>query len=174
MRKMKRKRILLIPFAAMAVTAIFAAGAFACTIFRGTLSMQGNASSATVKTTGNGTGMVQTVSSSIAKASKTGGSIKLWAGADAYGRKLPAKGYQVRYYNGKGYSDHTHWVTDCMAGGPGVTLGSATVTTQGKFSGQPIGFNLPASTANTSPQESAVCVSDSFADYGNMAPLTIL
>ncbi len=172
---MKKRKVLLVPFGGVALFLVVAASAWACTLFRGTFTIQGNASSTSVTATGLRTGMVQTVSSGIAQSNRSAGSVTVSAGPDRFGVKLPAGSYQVRYFNGAGYSDHTHWRNDCMAGTPGaVTLGNVTVTSRGAIVGQPLGFSLPASTPTSGGQESAVCISDSFADFGNMAPLTIL
>jgi hypothetical protein len=183
MGTMKPKKILLAAFGAIALTAVLAAGAFACTVFRGTLSLKGNASTATVKATGTGTGMTQTLTSSIAKAHQTNGSVTLTTGADAYGRKLPARNtYYVRYYNsnsdpaeGPGYTDHYHWWTDCMYGGPGKTLaGPLTIGSDGKIVGSRT-FGLGDSpNRDSGGQESAVCISDSGGAFGNQAPVTIV
>lgn len=173
-REMKRKRAVLVAFSVVALSGVFAATAFACTIFRGTFTIQGNASTASVTATGLRTGMVQTVSSGVAKASRTGGSVKVSTGADRYGVKLPAGNYQVRYFNGAAYRDHTHWQIDCMAGQAGRTLGSVAIGSAGTISGQPRTFSLGTSTRTTGGQESGVCVSNSNATYGNQAPLTIL
>lgn len=176
---MRRKKVLITAFGTMGLTAILAASAFACTVFRGTLTLQGNRSATTVKTTGLATGMSQTVSNGVAKASKSGGSIKLWAGKDQYGRALPAKTYLVRYYNSTssapGYSTHYRWQTDCMTGGPGRQIGTATVNSTGAFNGGALTFSLGNSARTDSGgQESAVCVSDSGAAFGNMAPVAIV
>ncbi|MDQ6806100.1 MAG: hypothetical protein M3065_14335, partial [Actinomycetota bacterium] len=118
-----------------------------------------------------------------AAASDTEGSITVSTGAAAfpYQGQLPAGIYQVLFYNSvaqaPGYSDHTHWSTSCMAGQPGtVTLGTVTVGSDGAIVGQPLSFDLPSNLrADTAtPQESAVCISDSAGAHGNMAPLTII
>ena len=178
---MKRKKAVLIPFGVVALTAIFAATAFACTLFRGTFTITGNASSTSVTSTGLRTGMNQMLTSGIAKATATGGSVKVSTGKDSYGVGLPARSYQVRFYNGPGYTNHTNWTVDCMAGGQGTTLGTVSVLSDGKISGQPRSFALKRNdgttgtlTKNTAPAESVVCISDSFATYGNQAPLTIM
>jgi hypothetical protein len=178
--KMTRKRAVLILLAATAVVCTVAASAFACTIFRGTFTIKGNASTASVTATGLRTGMVQTVSSGIAKANATGGSVTVSTGADQYGVKLPANSYLILFYNSTatapGYSDHTHWANDCMAGSPGaVTLGTVSVGADGRIAGQPRTFALPSALRkDTAPKESATCISNSAATYGNQAPLTIL
>jgi hypothetical protein len=171
---MKPKKAVLMTFGVLAISAAFAATAFACTIFRGTFTVLGNGSSTSVTATGLRTGMIENVTPGIAKATATGGSIKVSTGRDKYGVGLPAGSYSINYYNGAAYSDHTHWQTDCMSGDAGVKLGSGSVGSTGALSGQPLTFSLPASVKNTAPQESGVCVSNSAATYGNQAPLTIM
>lgn len=106
--------------------------------------------------------------------------------------------YNVNFYNSKyptrpGYTDHTTWNEDCMSGltSQGVVeLGEVTVDSNGNIDSATVGanggsgydstnrtanFNLPGSlTADRSPKESAVCVSDNAAYYGNQAPLTVV
>lgn len=176
---MRRKRNVLVGMCVAAIAVMVSASAFACTVFKGTLSLRGNASSATVTATGTGTGMSQTVNSTIAKAKQTAGAVTLSTGSDAYGRKLPANSYLVRYYNSTstapGYSDHYHWKTDCMTGGPGKTLTTVTIGSDGKISGQPKTIGIGDSARlDSGGQESAVCVSDSGGAFGNMAPVTIV
>lgn len=175
---MKGRRMVLVPFGTMALVMVVTASAFACTVFRGTFTMQGNASNGKVVATGTGTGMTQTVSDGVARAKAVGGAVKLWTGADAYGRTLPANTYYVRYFNSTatraGYTDHYHWSTDCMVGGPGVDLGAVQVNNRGRINGQPVQFSLPTSAPDTAPQESAVCLSDRGGAFGNQAPLTIV
>lgn len=175
---MKRKLRYFVPAGAMVLTMLLASEAFACTLFRGTFTIQGNASTGKVTATGTGTGMTQTISGGIAKATASGGNVKLWTDKDAYGRALPANTYYVRYFNSSatraGYTDHTHWWTDCMYGSSGVTLGTVQVNARGRLAKQPATFALPSSTPDVAPQESAVCISDNGGAFGNQAPLTMV
>lgn len=185
---MTRKRLFLIPLLAMAAATVAAATAFACTVFRGTFDVTGNAAgSGTVRVTGNDTGgmLLKSVSAPIAKASVNGGSVTVSTGVDPAKatNMLPARtDYQIRFYNSTaaapGFSGHnTNWVTDCMAGpgGGGTQLGPNVTVANGMISGQPVMRSLPSSLrADTSPQESAVCISDPTGGSGNQAPLTIL
>lgn len=176
---MKRKRALL-GVGVVAGMMMLASASFACTVFRGTFTVQGNASTGKVTTTGTGTGMTQSVNSGVAKATAVGGSIQIWTDRDTYGRGLPANTYYVRYYNSNstpgrvGYTDHYHWSTDCMYGSNGVQLGTVQVNSRGRIPKQPVSFGLPSSTPNVAPQESAVCISDNGGAFGNQAPLTIV
>lgn len=181
MKRKSRKRLILIPFVALAAVLAFAATAFACTIWEGTFTVAGNSSTTSVTATGTGM-MTQTVSAGIAKASATNGSITVSTGIGG-GGQLPANTtYEIRFYNSvyptaPGYTDHTHWKTDCMAGSSGTQLGSdVTVGSNGTITGQPVTRSLPTGTltADQAPAESAVCISDSTGSYGNEAPLTIL
>jgi len=177
---MNRKKPVLIAFAVAALTVSLAATAFACTVFRGTFTLKGNASATSVTATGLASGMSQMVSSGIAKAKKTGGTVTLSTGKDQYGRALPARtGYRVRYYNSTatapGYSTHTTWKTDCMVGGPGIQIGLADVGSDGKIVGQPKTYSIGNSAnLDSGGKESAVCISDSGAAFGNMAPVAIV
>lgn len=178
-QQVKAKRKLLVGTSVTAVAVMASATAFACTVFKGTLTLTGNASTASVTATGTGTGMTETLSAGVAKATKTAGSVKLSTGADRYGRKLPARSYFVFYYNSTatapGYTDHYHWTTDCMTGGPGVKKTTVSIGSDGRIAGQPLTVALGDSArADTGGQESAVCVSDSGAAYGLQAPVTIV
>ena len=177
---MRKKAISLTTLAVLALAVSLTATAYACTVFRGTFTLKGNASTTSVTATGLASGMSQSVSSGIAKAKKTGGTVTLSTGKDQYGRALPARtGYRVRYYNSTatapGYSTHTTWKTDCMVGGPGIQIGLADVGSDGKIVGQPKTYSLGNSAnLDSGGKESAVCISDSGAAFGNMAPVTIV
>jgi len=176
----RKKKAVLTGLAVGALAVSLAATAYACTVFRGTFTLKGNASTTSVTATGLASGMSQMVSSGIAKAKKTGGTVTLSTGKDQYGRALPARtGYRVRYYNSTatapGYSTHTTWKTDCMVGGPGIQIGLADVGSDGKIVGQPKTYSLGNSAnLDSGGMESAVCISDSGAAFGNMAPVTII
>lgn len=192
---MRRKRLILIPFAALAAATALAATAFACTVFRGTFTISGNdPTSGSVTATGSGGNlfMTQSVSAGIAKATRNGGSVTVSTGASGT-NKLPAstgtQTYKIRFYNSTagapGYNTHTTWKTDCMVGSSGTQIGTVKVDSTGKISsgsgmpstGQPETFPLLPTTGLTpdvSPAESAVCISDDSASNGNEAPLTIL
>lgn len=198
----KRKRFLLAPASAVALVLAVAAVAYACTVWRGTMTVRGNhPSSGEVTVTGLRVGMTQTVTSGVAKSTKNSGFFLVSTGSAASNNKLPwkdssgnIKKYYVKFYNssasGPGYSNHTTWSTDCMAGGPGVLLGSVTLNEGGQIAsvqyvgsalnvpavpGAPVKFDLANGlNSDVSPAESAVCISDPGAAYGNQAPLTIL
>lgn len=175
---MKNKRNLLTGMSAIAVALMVTATAFACTVFKGTMTLTGNASTASVVSTGSGTGMTDTLTAGIAKAHKTNGTITVQTGRDSFGRGLPAKSYLLRYYNSTagapGYSDHYHWQTDCMAGSSGVTLATVSIGSDGRIVGGPITKPIVSANLDTAPQESTVCVSDSGGFFGNQTPLTIV
>ncbi len=104
--------------------------------------------------------------------------------------------YDIRFFNSsygllgkQGYSTHTQWSQDCMNGGIlGATrLGGVEVDSSGNLSRVVDGgtydsttkkatFNLPTGVLNTDSggKESAACISDTNAYYGNQAPLTII
>ncbi len=170
---MKSKRAVLTSFGVLAVSAVFAASAFACTIFRGTFTVLGNGSPTSVTSTGLRTSMAQRLTPGIAKATASAGTVTISTGKDSYGVALPAGGYQVNYYNGSGYTNHTNWTSDCMTGDSGRKIGSVSVGADGTLGGVH-SFSLGTSTKNTAPAESEVCISNSFGTYGNQAPLTII
>lgn len=176
---MRHKRNVLTAMGVASIAVMASATAFGCTVFKGTMTVKGNASSASVTATGTATGMNQTLSSGIAKAFKSSGTVTLSTGSDAYGRKLPANSYALRYYNSTatapGYTDHYHWNTDCMWGGPGSTKATVSVGSDGKVVGQPKTIGIGASAlADSGGKESAVCMSDNGGAFGNMVPLTIV
>ena len=194
---MRRKRLILIPFLALAAVTALGATAFACTIFRGTFTINGNATGSTAVTaTGNGADMGhKSISSGIAKATKNAGTVTVSTGVDPANttNKLPNGGYLIRFFNSvytgtvavkPGFKNHTTWTTDCMADGgldPTVkTIGTVTVNGDGTIAGQPKTFPLGTSptgsplTPDQAPAESAVCISDAKANTGNQAPLTIV
>jgi hypothetical protein len=177
---MSKKKILFVPFGAAATVLALAALAFACTVWSGTFTVKGNAGSGSVTSTALRTNMVQAVSAGHAAAKASGGAISISTGTAGCCSKLPARSYQVRYLNGPGYSDHTHWLNDCMVGSPApsgatiATIGTVSVGADGRIAGQPKTFSLPRSKANAAGQESAVCVSSNDGLYGNEAPLAIV
>ncbi len=196
---MRRKRLILIPFLALAALTALGATAFACTLFRGTFTITGNApGSGTVTATGDGTDMgYKSMSSGIAQATNDNGTVTVSTDAEAGfpDNKLPPSTqvgtYQIRFYNSiyagpvavrPGYENHQTWTTDCMAGpDPTVkTIGTVTVNGDGTIAGQPKTFPLGTSptgsplTPDQAPAESAVCISDRKAVYANQAPLTIV
>lgn len=176
---MRHKRNMLTAMGAASIAVMASATAFACTVFKGTMTVRGNASSVSVTSSGTGTGMSQTLSSGIAKATKTSGTIVLSTGSDAYGRKIPANNYAVRYYNSTasapGYTTHYQWNVDCMWGGPGSTKATVTVGSDGKVVGQPKTISIGDSVnTDSGGRESTLCLSDNGGAFGNQVPLTIV
>lgn len=192
-----KKKFVLVPTAAIAVLLAFATVAWACTSWKGTFDVKGNRSdSGTVQSKGGNCllgGMCQTVTSPVAKADSSNGSFTIATGAYSCGvlctSKLPAGTYDVNFYNSQGaaggYASHSNWETDCMSPVPspptGFTTWAAAVTVNSSGVASPkspytsLTYTLPNSlSADSSPQESAVCISDSNANYGNQAPLTII
>lgn len=94
------------------------------------------------------------------------------------------------HVGGPGYTTHDNWHADCMspfyneineAQGfvhtPGtVAIGQVTVDENGVAEGSAAQrtFALPASNPDSGTQESAVCISDKQAYWGNQAPVTIV
>jgi hypothetical protein len=186
------RKILLMPFGAVAAALVLTSAAYACTVFRGTFTVTGDRGG-TVTSTGLRTGMVESVTASKAFASASGGWVRVSTGTDGCCNRLPDKdstgalrNYQVNFFNGEGYDTHGHWFTDCMAGDAGVTLAQVRLNTQGQIAqmlvsgayravAQPVQLGLGSGlTRNVGAQESAVCISDSSGLYGNQAPVTIV
>lgn len=187
-----KRRVLLVPVGGVAAVMVLAATAWACTVWKGTLTVSGDRGGS-VTSTGLRTGMVQRVSSGVTSASANGGWFKVSTGTDGCCYKLPWKkadgtvrNYEINFFNGEGYSDHTHFWTDCMTYDAGVKLADVRLNKGGQIASllsggtyqavsQPLQVALPSGLApNTTPQESAVCISDDTASYGNEAPITIL
>ena len=182
---MHNRKVLLVPFGAVAVFLTLTAAAYACTAFNGSFTVVGGGTGGSGSVTANGTdaqgvpGMTQTVSGATgALKGKTGSTVTVSTGTATNGTKLPANTYSINYYNsgplGPGYEDHATWTTDCMTGGPGVALGTVTVGTAGTITSTSTTFTLPLSSADTGTEESAVCISDATGAYGNQAPIQII
>ena len=190
---MRRSRnILLMPFGAVAAALVVTSAAYACTVFRGTLTVTGNLGG-TVTSTGLRTGMVESVSPSKTYGSSSGGWIRVSTGTEGCCNRLPAtdssgapRNYQINFFNGVGYDSHGHWFLDCMTGDNGVTLADVRLNAAGQIAqmytgagyasvAQPVQVNLGNGlTPNVGTQESSVCISDSSGLYGNEAPITIV
>lgn len=183
---MRRKRAC-IGFSGLLSLLAIASTAFACTAFLGSFTVTGNAGgSVTVNGTDtpNTFTMTQTVNNGIAKATKTGGSFSISTGTATNGSKLPKNTYGIRYYNSSsllpgymGTGTSRQWVTDCMSAPFGTKIGDTQVNSAGQVTGQTsFSFNntLPLNTNPAGVRESAVCITDSSALYGNQAPITIV
>jgi hypothetical protein len=189
---MRYPKMLLMPFGAVAMTLLLTSAAYACTVFRGTLTLTGS-SGGSVTATGLRTGMVNSITSTKASAAANSGWVRVSTGTDGCCNRLPDKdssgavrNYQINFFNGEGFDTHTHWYNDCMTGDAGVTKANVRLNAQGQIAQlqvngvytnvvQPVQVSLGNGlTRNTGTQESAVCISDSTSLYGNQAPITIL
>lgn len=174
-------------FTAVVTILALASAAFACTEFRGTMTVQGDVSTSTVTVIGNGTSMNYCSRSGKAYAYKDFGDVKITvspASSSCGGHKLPgpytytATFLQDAYYNGTRYYD-------CMAvGGDTGTVkikddnGSSGFPVDANGNGGPKWFNLPNGLLSGygTPYEAGVCVSDTTYSpslYGNQAPVVI-
>lgn len=197
---MTKKKLLCVPFAAVGVCLLAGATAWACTTFKGSFHVTGNrADSGTVVVAGKTGGMNQCVDNGVARAdrgangSANEGFITIAVGTSAVGTcassTLPNNTYTIRYYNSvplvPGYSGTgtaRTWKTDCMSSLFGKPMNSAnngsgtsTTTVSGGVITGPTQFWFNSATAlnaSSQPNESAVCITDSNANYGNQAPLT--
>jgi len=186
------KKLLLMPFGAVAAVLVLTSAAYACTVFRGTLTLTGNLGGS-VTATGLRTGMVSRISSTKASASANDGWVRVSVGTDGCCNRLPDKdstgalrNYQINFFNGEGFDTHGHWYSDCMTGDSGVTRANVRLNSSGQIAQQLIGSSYVnvaqpiqvslgnGLTRNVGTQESAVCISDDSALYGNQAPITII
>lgn len=189
---MRQKKFLLVPFGAVAIALVLTSAAYACTVFRGTLTVTGDRGGS-VTATGLRTGMVNSVSSTKAYSSANSGWVKVSTGTDGCCNRLPQKdstgalrSYQINFFNGEGFDTHGHWYNDCMTGDSGVTLANVHLNASGQIAQQLVGTSYTSVTqpvqvslgngltANVGAQESAVCISDISGLYGNQAPVTIV
>lgn len=185
---MNRKK-LLAAFAVPAATVMLGSSAYACTVWAGKFIVTGEAAAGggTVTATGTPTGctstgrpiggMNQTVDSGVAKTRQgVGGSVtvEVQPASSPSCNKLPAGFYDINWYSGKGYSNHTTWSRDCMSPlmGLGEKVGVIQVNSSG--SSAPATFPIASPFKNIHPEEGAVCVSDATGGYGNQAPMTVI
>jgi len=186
------KKVLLMPFGAVAIALVLTSAAYACTVFKGTMTISGNAGGS-VTATGLRTGMVSNYTPAKTFASTSSGSVNVSTGIDGCCNRLPDKdaagaprNYQINFFNGEGFDTHTHWYNDCMTGDSGVTKANVRLNSSGQIAqklvsgaytavSQPLKVNLGSGLVkNVGTQESAVCISDSSGLYGNQAPITIV
>jgi hypothetical protein len=125
------------------------------------------------------------------------GKIKVKTGYNSYeNNKLPGDSatsgynYDINFYDDKTYDSSRNWLIDCMSPASGSIvfkrLGQVHVNTSGVIDRTSVGtvtssgvagpFNLPTTAWSKAANggESAVCVSDAGAYYGNQIPLTVL
>lgn len=165
--------------------------AFACTIFRGTMTVSGNGTtsrspSGTSPSTaiGNNTGMGYCSLTPGATAKATGGTVTVQVLASsapcAVSTLTPNTAYDVNYVNGRAFYDPPGparvygWQIDCMSpiSAGQVNLGSQTTDSLGNLASQT--WNLPNGAVNASGEDSAVCVSTPNGGNGNQAPVQIV
>lgn len=176
---------------------VVATTVFACTNFVGAFTVTGISGSQTA--TGNDTctdytmtstctfNMAQTLSGTEATTSHTTSgqfsiswTVSTGGGGNPDIASAIAGTYEVRFVDGDAYDNQGSWKIDCMAGSSGQTLtgtnGSTTLSgVTGTLSGS-TSFKIPSGQVanSTSPdQESAVCISDSAANFGNEAPIEL-
>ncbi len=187
-----QKKFLLLPFGAVAFALVLTSAAYACTVFKGTLTITGNRGGS-VSATGLRSGMINNITPAKTFASASSGSVKVSTGTDGCCNRLPDKdsngaprNYQINFFNGEGFDTHGHWYNDCMAGDSGVTKANVRLNSAGQIAekliggtytsvAQPLQVSLGSGlTPNVGTQESAVCISDTSGLYGNQAPITIV
>lgn len=199
---MSKRRLLAVPFAAIAGVLIMVSASSACTIWMGKFLVKGSVGAGEVAAVGDPTqGMVhKSVSSAYAiNENNPGGQLRLRVEPETAGssNKLPrfnsngtVRAYYLRFDPFTSTSDgdfptHTKWKWDCMAGAYGYTMGSSvTVDSNGYSYGGSTGgywYRTIQSTTATTPwngtnyyNEAAACISDAGAGYGNQAPVTLV
>lgn len=189
---MRNKKFLLMPFGAVALVLALASTAYACTVFRGTLTLTGD-KGGSVTATGLRTGMVNRVTASKAMVSASGGWVNVSTGTDGCCNRLPQKTpagvirtYYLIFFNGEGFDTHGHWFNDCMAGDNGDNKATVHLNANGQIAqmlvgssyvdvAQPLKIDLGSGlTPDVGTQESAFCISDSSGLFGNQAPVTVV
>jgi hypothetical protein len=188
-----RKSLLFGLLAALAATAVVATTVFACTNLIGTFTVSGSGGG-TVTATGTDTctwntppnpptnctfGMAQTLAGSTSTLHGTGSFDITWTVNPSIAPDLPSA-YDVNFVGGEAYDNNaTPWKIDCMDGAKGVNRGQTTLDTNpldstvGTLTGQTHFSVDPNAKANRAGQESAVCISDSAANFGNEAPIAL-
>jgi hypothetical protein len=187
-----KKTLVIGLLSALAASAVLATTVFACTNFLGTFTVKGSTTgTGTVTATGTDSctwntpptppshcsfKMAQTLSGTTFAPSGTGTFDITWTvptGGEA--EDLPTA-YDVNFHGGDAYDNFAvKWKIDCMDGSSGITKVGSTVLSNstGLLTGT-THFSLPSgSTANAAGQESAVCISDSAANFGNEAPIAL-
>lgn len=187
MRTNSRKRATFVATVLMVVLGV-ASTAWACTVFLGSMTVQGNASSSTITFYGSGTGMTHSCLSGTGASATSPGSVKVTVRGinnSCGNHKLPSNyTYGVSFIS-DGFNGNTFDTTkNCMWNG-GTTgrialknsSGSSTISVDSTGFGTGT-YNLPSGLPkNSYPNEAAVCVSDkntSPSTYGNAAPLAII
>jgi hypothetical protein len=175
-----KKSLVIGLLSALAASAVLATTVFACTNFVGQFTVTGSGGGA-VTATGNDTcrsyappqhctfKMSQTLSGSTTALHGTGSITIGWTSTPTGITGT----YDVNVVGGDAYNNNaTPWQIDCMDGSSGITkLGSTVLSSSGL---SVTNFSLPSgSVANAAGQESAVCISDSAANFGNEAPIAL-
>lgn len=165
--------------------------AFACTIFKGTMTVTGNGTTARTDTDpGNGTSTAVADPTGMKYCSLTpGATAKGVLGTVTVGVVATTGScasaledgvvYDINYVNGRAFYDPNGparrytWQIDCMSPlSSGHTRLGQQIAVNG---GIPTAtYNLPTSTNNAANEDSAVCVSDSSGGIGNQAPVQIV
>ena len=179
---------MLFGFALIATVLSLSSAAFACTVYKGKLTLQGDQSTSTVTAVGNNSNMGYcSISNSYAYANDVSGRVKVTVAPASTclvngSNKLPATTSTLKYavtYISYAFNNSS-MVKDCMAvgGDAGTTkIGDITIDSNGNGGG--VWYNLPSPLPiqNGSPYEAGVCVSDtkySPSLYGIQAPLVVI
>lgn len=184
------RRTLLFGVVPAAVVLAVASAAFACTTYKGYMTVTGS-DGAFVTSYGGNSGMTQSFDKGVGP-DVTRGAETFVVEVGAYnGHKLTAASnpYEILFWSGSAaaYDDpivdyntvKRHWKNDCMPGTIDETLGNVTflghhtVSTDG--SPTTSSWKLPSTARLTaSGAQAAVCISDAAAYEGNQAPIIIV
>lgn len=172
----------------VAVVMAMASIASACTVFLGSMTVQGNSSTNAITFYGNGTGMGHTCKSGSRASATSPGSVKVTVRGinnSCGNHKLPsAYTYGVSFVSNGFNGDIFDTSRNCMWNGghpDSIALynssGSAQIVVDSTGFGTGT-YNIPSGLPkNSYPDEASVCVSDantSPSTYGNSAPLAIV
>lgn len=162
---MNNKRLLMIPFGVLAFLTLGMSLAYACTAFKGNMTVSGTSSSTG---TGNGSSMGYCNNVTPAKAGVTRGTAFTVSVAPYNSTPCVANlgtgTFDVNYKNGSGPPT----TTDCMSNAKPNKIGTISVTS-GSSSGTDT-YTIPTSAATGDAQ---VCVSDSGGFKGMQMPVTL-
>lgn len=188
----RTRKIVIGGAAGVAAIMLLASSAYACTVFRGKMTVTGGGGSTFA--TGNNSSMSWCAAPADNASASSGGGAK---GADGSSITVTIQpgdcntsspssrsDYDINFYNGKAFTYtissttgkrvYSTWLVDCMSPRDAgvVNLGYGGVYTNGTTKSWTVA--LPSVTnANASGQASAVCFSDRFGNNGNQVPILI-
>jgi hypothetical protein len=184
------RKALLAGAGVVATVLVIASTAYACTVFKGRLTLTGNGNQPTGSsvTLGKNAGMQHCANSpsGYTSAPLSGGTVDVVVAKNTTGTtacpnsQLPADTYDINYENGAAFSgdlptSYRNWLIDCMSP---HSNNLTTMTVDSNGDGSKTGVSLNSTERNTKVgsqivDESAICVSTSDGAYGNQGPIFI-